>query len=136
MFFQASSMLLSALILSSEAASIRGLGSEFLSRQPAIRGRDLGFENALVAREPQNNNRQNGGNNNFGGFNNNNNNNNNAAKSSSSVKATATTAATNNNNNNNAGGGGSACLNANAVQTGSASDGNQTPADGQAASAT
>lgn len=134
MFFQASSILLSALILSSEAALIRGLGPEFAKRQPAVRGRDLGFESALVAREPQNNNRQNSGNNNFGGFNNNNNNNN-AAKASSSAKATATAAAASNNNNKNAGGG-SACLNSNAIQTGSASDGNQTPVDGQAASAT
>jgi hypothetical protein len=111
MFFQASSIILSALIISSEAVSIRGLGPELVNR-------GLGFESALVAREPQN---RNG----FGG-------NNNAAKQSSSAKASATTAATNGGG----GGGGSACLDTKAIQTGSQSTGQNPPVQGQSASAT
>jgi len=100
----------------------------------------------LALRSPQN--FGNGGGN-FSGQNKANNNNNNAAKANSgggntktstTAAAAATKAATSNNNgNNNAAASavaGTACLKSNAVQTGSADDGNATPTDGQAASAT
>ncbi|CZR69858.1 uncharacterized protein PAC_19758 [Phialocephala subalpina] len=95
--------------------------------------------------------RQNGGQGGFGGNNNaaknggNNGGNNNggaAAASAAAAAASASAAATKNNGNaaNNGGNNNAAaaatCLNAKAVQTGSASDGNQVPADGQSASAT
>ena len=108
---------------------------------------DVGYH--LAARTPQN-----FGQGGFGGQNRANNNNNNAAKANSgggntktsttaaAAAASATKAATgnNNNNNNNAAASnaaaGTACLKSNAIQTGSADDGNATPTDGQAASAT
>jgi hypothetical protein len=116
---------------------------------------DVGY---LAVRSPQN--FGGGGGGGFGGGQNKGNGfNNNAGKANSGGAATktsttaaaaapaaSTNAATgnNNNNNNNAGGGNnnnagaaaSTCLKANAVQTGSADDGNATPADGQSASAT
>jgi hypothetical protein len=104
----------------------------------------------LAARSPQN-----FGQGGFGGGQNGaNNNNNNPAKANSgggnaktsttaaAAVSSATKAATGNNgNNNNAAAGndaaaGTACLKSNAVQTGSADDGNATPTDGQSASAT
>lgn len=90
--------------------------------------RDVGYD--LEAR-------QNG----FGGFGGNNNanknggNNNNAAAAAAASASAAAPKNGNNGGNNNAAAA-ATCLNAKAVQTGSASDGNQTPADGQAASAT
>ena len=86
----------------------------------------------------------------FNGAQNKANNNNNAAKANSGGGNTKTSttaaaaataankAATGNNGNNNAANAaaGTACLKSNAVQTGSADDGNATPTDGQAASAT
>jgi hypothetical protein len=62
-----------------------------------------------------------------------------SSTSTSAAAATATKAATGNNGNNNAAAaatGGSQCLKANAVQTGSAADGNNPPVQDQAASAT
>jgi hypothetical protein len=63
-----------------------------------------------------------------------------AAPAAASSAAKPATGNNKNNNNNNAAAGngaaGTACLNSNAVQTGSADDGNATPKDGQSASAT
>jgi hypothetical protein len=56
-----------------------------------------------------------------------------ASTTEAAAAAASTKAATGNNN---AAAAGTACLKSNAVQTGSADDGNATPADGQSASAT
>jgi hypothetical protein len=114
---------------------------------------DVGY---LAVRSPQN---FGGGGGGFGGGQNKpNGNNNNAAKPNSggantktsttaaAAAAASTEAATgannnnnaagnNNNNNNNAAAAATTCLKSNAVQTGSADDGNATPTDGQSASA-
>jgi hypothetical protein len=112
---------------------------------------DVGY---LAVRSPQN---FGGGGGGFGGGQNKpNGNNNNAAKPNSggantktsttaaAAAAASTKAATGannnnhaagNNNNNNAAAAASTCLKSNAVQTGSADDGNATPTDGQSASA-
>jgi hypothetical protein len=106
---------------------------------------DVGYH--LAARSPQN-----FGQGGFGGGQNKANNNNNAAKANSggrnaktsttaaapAASATSTTkeATGNNGNNGNNAAAGTTCLKSNAVQTGSADDGNATPTDGQSASAT
>lgn len=120
------------LALACEASIIREVGIlGLIPRQNGFGQGGFGGNNN-AAKNGGNNGGSNGGNN--GG----------AASSSSAAAsaASASAAATKNNANNGGNNGGNnaaaaaTCLNAKAVQTGSASDGNQTPVDGQSASAT
>ncbi|TVY84834.1 hypothetical protein LSUE1_G000598 [Lachnellula suecica] len=120
MYFQKTAALVLGLVAATQASPFAG--DEFLFRRtPVAQNGKGGFGG-------------NGGNNNGGA----------AAASAAAAAASASTAATKNNANNggnnaaaaNNGGANPTCLAAKAVQTGSASDGNAVPADGQAASAT
>jgi hypothetical protein len=133
LFPKASAVLLCAAALS-EAISIPDAGyhvAGVAARSPQGFGQGGNFSGGQGFNKAQGNNNANK--NNGGG---------NAKSSTLVAAATSTKAATNGNaGNNNAaasasGGSGSQCLKANAVQTGSASDGNNPPVQDQAASAT
>jgi hypothetical protein len=138
MFFPKAAAVLLCAVTLSEAISIPDVGYLAVRSPQNFGGGGGGFGGGQ--------NKGNGFNNNGGKANSGGGNTKTSTTAAAAAPAASTSAATggNNNNNNNAGGGNNnnagaaaaTCLKSNAVQTGSASDGNATPADGQSASAT